>query len=55
MILLIGKKLKGVNENLRPHIESLIVDGEDAKQELFHWPFRSIMPNNILIVPQISR
>lgn len=50
-----GKTCKIGAELLRPNVECLVVNGEHTEQRLFERPIRSVMPKNVLIVPQVLR
>ena len=41
-------------KGLRPNVESFVVDGECAQQNLPDGPFGSIVTENVLVVSQIT-
>lgn len=40
---------------LRPDIKGLIMNGENAAEDLLQWPFGSLVTKNVLVVLHIPR
>lgn len=48
-------KQEGLNLNLRPDIQGLVVDGEDAEEDVFEGPFGTVVAQDVLVVSEVSR
>jgi len=49
------KDKKALIQYLRPDVQGLVVDSEDAEEDLFDGPFGTVVTEDVLVVSEVSR